>query len=166
MLTQTQTGALLHEDHMATIQSLQKLEEFLGRHRTAPRLDAGAVGFLTGLAKTLRDEVESHFGFEENHLFPVFAQRGENGIVMMLTMEHRTILPLAVQVAELAAAAAAAGAFDDQSWRDFSDSGAELVEREIFHVQKEEMGLLAAISALVDRETDAQLAETYRRTVK
>jgi hypothetical protein len=47
----------------------------------------------------------------------------------------------------------------------FRDAGAELVEREIFHIQKEEMGLLAAISALVDRDTDARLAETYRQTV-
>lgn len=165
MLTQTQTGALLHEDHMATIEMLQKLEEFLGRNRAAPAAAGEVKDFLQGLARTLREEVESHFGFEEGHLFPVFTQRGETGIVMMLTMEHRTILPLAVQVADLAAAAAEAGRFDDQSWRDFKDSGAELVEREIFHIQKEEMGLLAAISALVDRETDAQLAETYRQTV-
>ena len=165
MLLHSQIGALLHEDHMATIESLQGLEEFLGRHRAAPRLDQGGAQFLTALAKTLREEVESHFGFEENHLFPEFTRRGETGIVMMLTMEHRAILPLAVRVAELAAAAAQAGAFGEQEWRDFRDSGAELVEREIFHVQKEEMGLLAAISALVDGETDARLAEIYRQTV-
>ncbi|HLO78967.1 MAG TPA: hemerythrin domain-containing protein [Magnetospirillum sp.] len=166
MLTQSQTGTLLHQDHMATIETLQKLEEFLGRQRSAPALDAKLREFLQGLAKTLRDEVESHFGFEENHLFPVFTQQGQTGIVMMLTMEHRAILPLAVQVADLAAGAVQAGGFDQQAWRDFRDSGAELVEREIFHVQKEEMGLLAAISALVDPETDSRLAETYRRTVK
>lgn len=165
MMMQTQTGALLHEDHMATIETLQQLDEFLGRHRAAPAVDAGTRDFLGRLAKTLREEVESHFGFEENHLFPVFTQRGETGIVMMLTMEHRAILPLALQVADLAQAVAAAGAFGEQQWRDLCDAGAELVEREIFHVQKEEMGLLAAISALVDSETDAQLAETYRRTV-
>lgn len=165
MFTQTQTGTLLHEDHMATIETLQQLEEFLGRNRSAPKLDATAKAFLERLAATLREEVEKHFGFEENHLFPEFVQRGENGIVMMLTMEHRAILPLAVRVADLASAAAAAGSFVEQDWRDFADAGAELVEREIFHIQKEEMGLLAAISALVDRDTDARLADTYRQTV-
>ncbi|MGE5476068.1 MAG: hemerythrin domain-containing protein [Bacteroidales bacterium] len=165
MLTQTQTGALLHEDHMATIETLQRLEEFLGRNRKPPALDQAALEFLDGLARTLRTEVESHFGFEENHLFPEFTRRGETGIVMMLTMEHRAILPLAVQVAELAAEAVQAGAFAEQAWRDFADGGAELVEREIFHVQKEEMGLLAAISALLDADADARLAETYRQTV-
>lgn len=166
MLMQTQTGALLHEDHMATIASLQQLEEFLGRNRKPPAVDATVAGFLRDLSNTLRSEVESHFGFEENHLFPEFTSRGETGIVMMLTMEHRTILPLAVQVAELAAQAAEAGAFAEQAWRDFADCGAELVEREIFHVQKEEMGLLAAISALLDADADARLAEIYRQTVK
>jgi len=34
---------------------------------------------------------------------------------------------------------------------------AEMIERKIFHIQKEEMGLLAAISALVDPETDAAI---------
>jgi hemerythrin-like domain-containing protein len=164
MLTQTRIGALLHEDHMSTIETLKALEEFLGRHRAAPKIDEAAKTFLSHLASTLREEVEKHFGFEENHLFPVFVARGETGIVMMLTHEHRTILPLAVQVAELAVAAAEAG-FDAQSWLDFADAGSELVEREIFHVQKEEMGLLSAISALVDPEVDAQLAETYRQVV-
>ncbi|MBX9634436.1 MAG: hemerythrin domain-containing protein [Magnetospirillum sp.] len=157
-------GTLLHEDHMSTIATLQTLEEFLGRHRAAPKVDETAKAFLIRLAATLREEVEKHFGFEENHLFPVFVERGETGIVMMLTHEHRAILPLAVQVAELATAAVEAG-FNDQAWLDFRDAGSELVEREIFHVQKEEMGLLAAISALIAPEVDARLAETYRQVV-
>lgn len=127
MLTQTQTGSLLHQDHMATIETLQRLEEFLGRHRAPPIVDDDTRASLSALAATLRQEVEKHFGFEENHLFPEFTRRGETGIVMMLTMEHRTILPLATQVAELAEAAAAAGAFAEQQWRDFKDAGAELV---------------------------------------
>lgn len=165
MLTQTQTGSLLHHDHMTTIETLQTLDAFIGEHRKAPALTAEVEGFLRRLAKTLRDEVERHFGFEENHLFPVFVAQGETGIVMMLTQEHRAILPLAVQVADLASGASAGG-FTDQDWRDFRDAGAELVEREIFHIQKEEMGLLAAISALVDPAVDARLAQTYRALVE
>lgn len=162
MLMQTQTGSLLHQDHMATIATLQALEEFLRANRKAPALDVSLRFMLEGLAKTMRDEVERHFGFEENHLFPVFVERGETGIVMMLTHEHRTILPLALTVAEIAVKAAAEG-FTEASWRDFRDAAEELVEREIFHVQKEEMGLLAAISALVDPEVDARLAAAYRQ---
>lgn len=161
MLSQSRTGALLHEDHMETVEMLQGLEELIGRHRTPPAPDGALRDRLGKLEATIRDEVEKHFGFEENHLFPVFTALGETGIVMMLTHEHRSILPLALQVADLAAAAREGG-FDAAGWRDFCDAGRELVEREIFHIQKEEMGLLAAISALVDPDTDARLAETYQ----
>lgn len=165
MLLQSQTGALLHQDHMTTIETLQGLEELLGAHRKPPAVDETLAARLTALAATLRAEVESHFAFEEGHLFPVFVGKGENGIVMMLTHEHRSILPMAVRVADLAEQAAAQG-FDEQAWRDFRDTGIELIEREIFHIQKEEMGLLAAISALLDEAEDARLAQTYRDTVK
>ncbi|MBI3445811.1 MAG: hemerythrin domain-containing protein [Magnetospirillum sp.] len=159
----TQTGALLHQAHMTTIEALQKLDEMIAAKK-APAQDDLLARQLKQLSRTLRSEVESHFAFEENHLFKVFVEQGETGIVTMLTHEHRSILPLALQVADLAVAAAESG-FTDASWTEFKDAGAELVEREIFHIQKEEMGLLAAISALVDPETDEILADTYRREV-
>ncbi len=161
---QTQTGALLHQAHMTTIEALQSLEEFLGANRKSPQVDDLVARKLKQLSRTLRSEVESHFSFEENHLFKAFVEQGETGIVTMLTHEHRSILPLAIQVADLAVAAADAG-FTDASWGEFKDAGAELIEREIFHIQKEEMGLLAAISALLDPEADAAMADTYRSEV-
>ncbi|TAN56016.1 MAG: hemerythrin domain-containing protein [Magnetospirillum sp.] len=161
---QTQTGALLHQAHMTTIEALQSLEEFLGANRKPPQVDDLVARKMKQLSRTLRSEVESHFGFEENHLFKAFIEQGETGIVTMLTHEHRSILPLAIQVADLALAAADAG-FTDASWGEFKDAGAELIEREIFHIQKEEMGLLAAISALLDPEADEAMADTYRREV-
>jgi hemerythrin-like domain-containing protein len=161
---QSQIGSLLHLAHMATIEALQSLEEFIGANRKPPEVDALTGRKLKQLAGIMRAEVEAHFGFEENHLFPVFIEQGETGIVTMLTHEHRSILPLALQVADLATAAITAG-FTDATWAEFRDAGGELVEREIFHIQKEEMGLLSAISALVDPEADAELADAYRRIV-
>ena len=161
MINQTQTGALLHSDHMATIETLQSLEALIRANRKPLVVDDSTRPQLRRLSDTLRREVESHFGFEENHLFPVFTAMGEMGIVTMLTHEHRTILPLALQVADLAVAGAENG-FDQDAWTDFVEAASELVEREIFHIQKEEMGLLSAISALISADVDAQLAETYR----
>ncbi|OAN54095.1 hemerythrin [Paramagnetospirillum marisnigri] len=160
----TQTGALLHQAHMTTIEALQSLDELLGSNKKAPAMDDLLGRKLKQLSGILRSEVESHFAFEENHLFKVFINQGETGIVTMLTHEHQSILPLALQVADLALAASSAG-FTDASWGEFKDAGAELVEREIFHIQKEEMGLLAAISAMVDPEIDEELADIYRREV-
>ncbi|MGE5545779.1 MAG: hemerythrin domain-containing protein [Solirubrobacterales bacterium] len=165
MLTNSQIGALLHDDHMNTIAMLQNLEELVGSHRSAPKVDEDLRATLATTERTIRDEVEKHFGFEEGYLFTEFTRLGETGIVTMLTHEHRSILPLALSVADLAAKAVADGAFDDGSWTEFCDAASELVEREIFHIQKEEMGLLGAISALLDDETDQRLAETYRRVV-
>lgn len=163
MMVQTETGALLHTDHVATIQALQSLEGFLQRHaRSAPNASDEAVRkVLHGLIETLTNEVERHFGFEEEHLFPLLAERGEAGIGEFLKHEHATILPLANEVADAARTALAKG-FTEQSWRRFHAAGLELVEREIFHIQKEEMGLLAAISMLVDPAADRALAERYR----
>ncbi len=164
MLTSTRIGTLLHRDHMQTIEILQAIEDLIGRHRAAPAVEGAVRAELERLAATMRAEVEKHFGFEENHLFPEFTSRGEIGIVTMLTQEHRAILPLALEAADLAEAALEVG-FDDGRWRAFRATATELVEREVFHIQKEEMGLLAAIAALLDPAADAALAETYEREV-
>ncbi|MDA8230671.1 MAG: hemerythrin domain-containing protein [Magnetospirillum sp.] len=164
MLTQTRTGSLLHQDHMRTIDVLQAIQEMTHRHPSAPAVEGAVRADLERLADTMRAEVERHFGFEENHLFPLFSKQGEMGMVVMLTHEHRAILPLALEAADLAAAALAGG-FEETGWRNFRDVAAELVEREIFHIQKEEMGLLAAIAALLDPAADAALSEAYRMAV-
>ena len=160
----TKLGVLLHKDHMHTIETLQALEDVLHANRKPPALAGELAALLTSLKDTMRAEVQKHFGFEEDHLFTVFNQRGETGIVMMLTQEHRAILPLALEVADAAEAALATG-FDEQGWRAFKDSANELIEREIFHIQKEEMGLLSAIAAVIDPATDAALADTYLQVV-
>lgn len=159
----TKLGTLLHRDHMHTMETLQALEDVV-HDRKIPALDGPLRSLLEGLKDTLRAEVQKHFGFEEEHLFTVFTERGETGIVMMLTQEHRAILPLALEVADAAEAALAKG-FDEATWRSFKDSAVELIEREVFHIQKEEMGLLSAIAAVIDPATDARLAETYERVV-
>jgi hemerythrin-like domain-containing protein len=164
MMTQTRIGGLLHDDHMETVETLQALDDILHRNRDVPAVSGDVAAVLARLQKTLRAEVEKHFGFEENHLFPVFIAQGETGIVMMLTGEHRTILPLATEIADRSEQALANG-FDADGWKAFRAAGSELVEREMFHIQKEEMGLLAAISALVDPATDAKLAEIYVQVV-
>ncbi|OIR02374.1 hemerythrin HHE cation binding domain protein [mine drainage metagenome] len=165
MYAQTQIGTLLHEEHLHTLAALQRLEAFLSRqgNRKAPDVgDAGVRDILSHLLTDVAAEVDRHFGFEEGHLFPVLNQRGEMGIAMILTEEHRTILPLAKDLAALAASALEAGGFSPEAWRDFHDRGGELCEREMFHIQKEEMGLLAAISMFVDAADDAELAVAYR----
>jgi len=157
-------GALLHADHLTTLSTLQGLEELLVRQGAqVPDLRRPEVrGALGNLVSVVKGEVGRHFGFEENHLFPVLAEAGQVGMTMLLISEHRAILPVAQAAAALAEEALAAGAFEPQAWVEFRGYGLEFCERELFHIQKEEMGLLAAVAALVSPEDDARLAETFQ----
>lgn len=165
MHAQTKVGALLHTDHMATIQTLQELEDFVVSAGRNPPDIAKRAPLLRAVVDIVRTEVDRHFGFEENELFKLFEQKGEVGIVMMLTGEHREILPLGQQVAALASQALEGG-FTADSWKEFRSLASELVEREVFHIQKEEMGLLAAISMFLTPEEDAQLAARFEAMEK
>lgn len=167
MLTiKTEIAALLHEEHMHTVDSLQTLEEFLANQtvRRVPDVRTAEVrGLLEGLVATLTSEVGRHFGFEEKHLFPVLVAKGEAGIAAFLTEEHATILPLAQELAGQAEKAVAGGGFTAERWAAFHAQGMELCEREISHIQKEEMGLLAAIAMYVDADADRELAALYEK---
>ena len=156
-------GQLLHADHLTTLGTLQELEELLVRQGAhAPDLKRAEVReALESLVAVVKGEVSRHFGFEENHLFPVLAEAGQVGMTMLLISEHRAILPVAETAADLAIEALAAGSFTPEDWAEFRDAGLEFCERELFHIQKEEMGLLAAVAALVGPENDAKLAEIF-----
>ncbi len=100
MMVHTETGALLHNDHVATIQALQSLEGFLVRQsskRPADTTEAGVRKTLQGLIDMVANEVGRHFGFEEQHLFPLLAERGEAGIgdfLMHVVHFHVLLQPL------------------------------------------------------------------------
>lgn len=157
-------GQLLHADHLTTLGTLQELEELLVRQgSTPPDLRRAEVRAALGtLVAVVKGEVSRHFGFEENHLFPVLAEAGQMGMTMLLISEHRAILPVAEVAGEQAEAALAAGAFTPEGWAEFREAGLEFCERELFHIQKEEMGLLAAVSALVGPDEDARLATVFQ----
>ncbi len=163
MMNQTRIGALLHEDHMATLRTLNDLDAFVQRQgATPPDLAQPSVRkSLDALVATVADEVGNHFGFEEEHLFPRLADAGEGMIGEVLRQEHKVILPLGSALSDAVKAAYDAGGFSAEAWQDFRGKAAELVERETFHIQKEEMGLIAAISMLLDSDDDAELAMQY-----
>ncbi len=153
---------LLHEDHLATIATIEALETMIARaRRNAPDTGEDDVKrILRRAADTIEQEVGNHFTFEENELFTRLADMGDVGIGEHLSEEHRAILPLAGQVAALARDALADG-FDAESWKRFRTLGGELIERMLAHIQKEEMALLPMLEELLDPETDMELSEAY-----
>lgn len=160
----SQVGRLLHTDHLATLDALQKLESFLVKNgaKKPPAMDDASVRAMLELIKGIvTREVGCHFGFEEEHLFPALAEAGQVGMTMLLKSEHAAILPVAQEIGGLTETALSGNAFAAGDWQRFHELGMELLEREMFHIQKEEMGLLAAINALIDDETDAKLARIF-----
>ncbi|NOX41207.1 MAG: hemerythrin domain-containing protein [Alphaproteobacteria bacterium] len=162
----SRTAQLLHEDHQATIQVVEALEQVIARaKRLAPDVQDSAVHRALDLAaNAIEHEIKTHFTFEETELFTRLEEAGDVGIGQHLRSEHEAILPLGLRVAALAKSALAEG-FSDANWPEFKSTSAELIERMYSHIQKEEMALLPMLDDLLDAETDMELAESYSNTL-
>jgi len=152
----------LHEEHRSTVALMERLEQFLARHRRGapPSIDVATRQLLSDLTAGVEGEIERHFGFEEEHLFPHLDAVGDSAIGAHLTDEHRAIRPIGAQIARLARGASAGG-FDESSWSEFRRLGQELTERLLSHVQKEEMALLPLLDETMDGETATRLLQQY-----
>ena len=99
----------------------------------------------------------AEYGHTVSDLFPLLADAGAAEMVALLSAEHAAITPYTQRLAELARQGQRAG-FDAVSWAAFHAAGAALAGSLAAHVEKEEMGLLPALDALLDVETDGRLA--------
>lgn len=158
-----QVNHMLHDEHMAVIALLERLDAYLRDHgpATPPAQDDGTTGaLLRQLAGVIEGELTAHFAFEEEVLFPLLDDAGEGDMPAMLKQEHAAILPVARQVAELARAALAEG-FDRDGWAEFHRLGSILVGELTDHAEKEEFGFLPVLEHVLDDEKDATLAADY-----
>jgi hemerythrin-like domain-containing protein len=153
----------LHDEHMAVIALLERLEQLLARHRRddSPKIDDGNTApLLSDFASAVETEIQRHFAFEESHLFTYLEAVGEGGLGAHLTEEHRVILPIGMKLAKLARAAATQG-FDQTSWSEFRPLAQEFCQLLLSHVQKEEMGLLPLLEENMDADADARFFQEY-----
>jgi hemerythrin-like domain-containing protein len=156
-----QTSHLLHQEHRANLDLLGRVEQAFAR---APR-GAGAhtaelpqlVGALT---RSLEQELDRHFSFEEQELFPRMSAAGDGEIALLLVEEHEAIRAVAQELLPLTRAAAALS-LDAAGWDALRRAALEMVERQVAHIQKEEMAWLPLLDDLLDDETDRQLAFNY-----
>lgn len=157
------TSRLLHDDHLATITIVNRLEEALIRldRKTPPAGDDLEFQSLLGdVAVIFENETGRHFDFEETHLFPLLLDHGELGIVAVLKAEHTAIRPLAAELAGLARKGRGK-AFDGEEWQRFLSLVSELSERQVSHIQKETMAMLPMLDALLDDDSDGELSMAY-----
>ncbi len=159
---QLQTTRLLHDEHLTTIALLERLEGLLAKSgpKRPPDPSESETGRLfADLSANLSNETGRHFDFEETQLFPRVEAIGDDFIAQLLRGEHGAIRPLADRLVELLDAARKDGMTADL-WAEFHRRGFELVERQISHIQKEEMGLLPLLDELLE-DDDTDLANEY-----
>jgi hemerythrin-like domain-containing protein len=150
----------LHDEHVATVAMMERLERLAMRRDPPDLADSGVARVLSDLASEFEGEVWRHFDFEEQELFSYLAAAGDAEIGRHLTEEHEIIRPLGARLLELARAAKGSG-FDPAAWAEFRKLAQELTERMLSHVQKEEMALVPMLEEAMDAETEARLYESY-----
>jgi hemerythrin-like domain-containing protein len=153
----------LHEEHAAVLAVLERLENLLAANGPQDPPDssqASVTNLLDDIAAALGDDVTYHYAFEETHLFPRFAELADPGISEMLRQEHEIIRPLAERLVAIIVKAKVDG-FTAATWAEFCEIGGEVAEREIFHIQKEEMGFLPALDQILGEDEDGLLQMTY-----
>ena len=145
----------LDEEHRALLDLLGRVEQTLAR---------GTAADLTALVGPLQHhlahEVDRHFDFEEQQLFPLMAEAGDGDMAALLTEEHEAIRAVTAELAPLARAAAAEALAPPAAML-LKQLLIELVERQVSHIQKETMALLPLLDDLLDEETDRRLAFEY-----
>ncbi len=145
---------------LAVLERLENLLAANGPQDPPDSTQTSVTNLLDDVAAALGDDVTHHYAFEETHLFPRFAELADPGIPEMLRQEHEIIRPLAERLATIIVEARADG-FTAATWAEFREVGGEVAEREIFHIQKEEMGFLPALDQMLDENEDGPLQMTY-----
>ncbi len=157
MISDRQTARLLQEEHRGQLDLLGRVEAAL----TGRKADESV---LRDLVKAMHTQVEHdvgrHFDFEESELFTRMEESGEGDIAGLLAEEHAAIRDVAEELLPLAAAAVE-GSLDAAGWDALRRTALEMVERQVAHIQKEEMALLPLLEDLLDEETDGRLAMEY-----
>lgn len=156
-----QISHLLHQEHRNNLDLLGRVEQALGRTPSrAAGTDAELVRLVGALRLQLEQDIGRHFDFEERELFTRLTEAGEGDIAALLAEEHEAIRAVAGELLPLARSAAD-GSLDDAGWDALKRGAFELTERQVSHIQKEEMALLPMLDDLLDDETDRQLAFAY-----
>lgn len=150
----------LDEEHRASLALLGRLER--GVLDVAPGAcpDEGFTLLARQVARAVTDEVDRHFRFEEDELFPRLAAAGEGDLAALLVEEHASIRAAAADLLPLLLAAGG-GTLGPEGYARLKPVALELVERLGSHIHKETLGLVPLLEMLLDDEADQTLAFDY-----
>ena len=153
-----------HDEHLATLTTLERFGTLLHTLRAGFPEDPAAAGDITrvmgDIEALIASDLVTHFDFEENSLFPVLEAAGYGEIGELLAEEHDSIRVTAGQLAALCHAVRV-GTAGETDWHNIRQLGFEFVSQMTSHIQKEEMGLLTELDAAVDEDRDTDLVMAY-----
>lgn len=156
----SQIARVLHEDHVAVLALLRRLETVCLTAPPPGRDDATFRALSSELVAAIETEVRRHFDFEERDLFPALQDSGYGDLADLLTAEHGEIWPVATAVVERLRAARDDG-WTVEAWSGFRPLAFELTERLQSHIEKEERTLAEAIADSFEDDDDAAIAMAY-----
>jgi iron-sulfur cluster repair protein YtfE (RIC family) len=145
----------MHEEHVATLDMLALLMQAIraphsARAASLPRYRA----HLLALLGNLEESVESHFRFEEEHLFPLLSMAGNAELADSLAHEHVAIrnatLPVLVQLRD----ALGANPSEDE-WTEFGRLVMALIEMKRAHMKREETEMVPVLRTIPAEDKDA-----------
>ncbi len=153
----SQVGRTLDEEHRNNLALLDKVEQALRRanHAETPLRD-----LMAQFARAMEHDIERHFRFEEESLFPLMRDAGDGDMADLMVEEHAVIREIANDLLPLARAAAA-GPIADTQWAALKQNSLEMIERQVTHIQKETMALLPMLDDMLDEEADRTLTVSY-----
>ncbi len=150
----------LHDEHMATLALLERLERFVANKDPPKTVDIGRRTLLIDLAGAFESEIWHHFAFEEKYLFDYLVTSGDAELAQHLTSEHRQIRDIGERAIAMARAAVTSE-FSPSAWREFRLLAQQLIEQLTAHVQKEEGVLVPLLQDSMESDTEGQLYMTY-----
>jgi hemerythrin-like domain-containing protein len=157
-----QVTQAMHEEHMATLDLLGRLERAVAASNAVPP-DAGQQStrdLLHALLSNLEHEVTRHFDFEETRLFPVLVSGGKGNLAAILRHEHEAIRAYTPKLLDMARRALATGLASGE-WDSFRHYAVALIAQHHAHMRREESEMIPALEQLVDAERDWELWNGY-----
>ena len=153
----SQVARALDEEHRNNLAVLDKVENALMRSNHA---EAPFCAVMAQFALAMEHDIERHFRFEEESLFPLMRDAGDGDMADLMVEEHAVMREIASDLLPLARAAAA-GPITDMQWAALKQNALEMIERQVAHIQKETMSLLPMLSDLLDAGADQTLTFSY-----
>jgi DUF438 domain-containing protein len=145
----------MHEEHVATLDMLSLLMQAIRAPQSAqaaslPRYRA----HLLALLGNLEEAVESHFRFEEQHLFPLLSLAGKPELADSLSREHVAIRNATLPVLDQMRNALAEDPSEEE-WTEFGRLVMALIEMKRAHMKREETEMVPVLRTNPAEDKDA-----------